>query len=271
MKEAKEQQIRKLVQEHISTYADGFRDRHVGEVGDPDGVINMKIHNIFVEALGEETRFYGALVRSLDSSLGNRLEKLAIEIAKITFTVKQDVEGEIWSDQTTGIVALLESYKSRTKTPAISDYQFLRSAPSTGASSNKRHDSDYYLIDPKTNDHALIELKIGGDLDNKKARSEKEALLEQFAILSGTLPGGAKIKIYFATAYNRYGEGEPWNQSRVKQYFADDELLIGADFWNFVTQSQSGYDVVLSEYKNSAHFISDALTNIREAYLANGN
>ena len=39
----------------------------------------------------------------------------------------------------------------------------------------KRHESDYYLYDEETGIHYLIELKIGGDLDNKKARSEKES------------------------------------------------------------------------------------------------
>ncbi|GAB6046041.1 hypothetical protein JCM11957_16400 [Caminibacter profundus] len=42
----------------------------------------------------------------------------------------------------------------------------------------KRHESDYYLFDEEENFHYLIELKIGGDLDNKKARAEKEALFE---------------------------------------------------------------------------------------------
>ena len=72
------------------------------------------------------------------------------------------------------------------------------------------------------------------DLDNKKARSEKEALLEQFAILSNTLEKDMDLRVCFATAYNRYGEGKPWRQERVRQFFADDELLIGKDFWNFV-------------------------------------
>ena len=42
----------------------------------------------------------------------------------------------------------------------------------------KRHESDYYLTDRNNGNRYLIELKIGGDLDNKKARSEKEAILE---------------------------------------------------------------------------------------------
>ena len=40
----------------------------------------------------------------------------------------------------------------------------------TGTAETKRHESDYYLLDKETGMHYLIELKIGGDLDNKKAR-----------------------------------------------------------------------------------------------------
>lgn len=132
---------------------------------------------------------------------------------------------------------------------------------------NKRHDSDYYLIDNDTNNHYLIELKIGGDLDNKKARSEKEAILEQFAILSNILPQETSIKIHFATAYNRFGENKEWKQERVLQFFASDELLIGKDFWNFICQSEQGYSIVLEEYRESAPLIKKALNSIKKTYL----
>jgi len=131
----------------------------------------------------------------------------------------------------------------------------------------KRHDSDYYLIDKDTNSHYLIELKIGGDLDNKKARSEKEAILEQFAILSNVLPSTTEIRIFFATAYNRFGENKPWKQERVRQFFADEELLIGKDFWNFICRFDDGYDIVLQTYRENAHLITDALQAIKNVYL----
>ena len=123
------------------------------------------------------------------------------------------------------------------------------------------------MIDRETNAHYLIELKIGGDLDNKKARSEKEAVLEQFAILSNVLPPKTNIKIFFATAYNRYGENRPWRQERVRQFFADEELLIGKDFWNFVCRSDEGYKIVLEAYRESAPIIKRALDSIKKTYL----
>jgi hypothetical protein len=41
-------------------------------------------------------------------------------------------------------------------------------------------------------------------LDNKKARSEKEAIFEQYAILSNTIAVDVDIECKFATAYNRF-------------------------------------------------------------------
>lgn len=258
--------IKALVHTAVESYAKGFQARHEGEKDNPEGTINMKIHNVFIEALGKEIQYYTALVRSLDSSLGNMLESLAINIADLTFDVKRNVEGPLAVQQTRIIAELLEKYKRREKQPSVKDYQILRSV-STDKAPIKRHDSDYYLIDKDTNAHYLIELKIGGDLDNKKARSEKEAILEQFAILSNVLPSKTEIKIFFATAYNRYGENKPWTQQRVRQFFADEELLIGKDFWNFVCRSKDGYNIVLEAYRESAPLIKKALESIKKTYL----
>ncbi len=258
--------IQALVQTAVESYANGFRARHEAEVDNPDGIINMKVHNVFIEALGKDIQYYAALVRSLDSSLGNMLEGLAINLAKLSFDVKNNVEGPLTVIQREQIAKLLEEYKRHEKKPKISDYRLLRAQVSE-KSINRRHDSDYYLIDKNTDNHYLIELKIGGDLDNKKARSEKEAILEQYAILSNTLPKDRVIKIFFATAYNRFGEDKPWRQERVRQFFSEEELLIGKDFWNFICQSDKGYKWILEAYRESAHLIKDALDSIKKTYL----
>jgi hypothetical protein len=259
--------IRALVKASIESYAEGFEMRHTMEKDNPDGTINMKIHNVFIAALGPEIQYYTALVRSLDSSLGNMLEKLAMNIAALFYTVSQYVEGPLYAEQTQIIAALLENYKSHRIHPKSSDYSNLRNTNLFSSVNKKRHDSDYYLVDQENGNHYLIELKIGGDLDNKKARSEKEAILEQYAILSNILEKDKYIKIYFATAYNRFGEGKPWKQERVRQFFSDDELLIGRDFWNFVCKSDDGYDIVLDEYKEHANIILRSLKNIKKVYL----
>lgn len=259
--------IRTLIRGMVQSFSEGFKGRHEGEVDNPNGTINMKIHNVFIASLGPEIQYYTALVRSFDSSLGNMLEALGIRISELSFEVRRNVQGPLGIGQTQKIAELLEMYKRRNKKPEIEDYQDLRTRPSDEEMTTKRHDSDYYLIDKASGNHYLIELKIGGDLDNKKARSEKEAILEQYAILSNILPTDINIKVYFATAYNRFGEGQPWKQERVRQFFAEDELLIGKDFWNFICRSESGYDIVLEEYQNSSHFILDALKSIKQTYL----
>lgn len=78
MKAPDKNTIKTLVHTAIESYAQGFQARHKDEVDNPEGTINMKIHNVFIEALGKEIQYYTALVRSLDSSLGNMLETLAI-------------------------------------------------------------------------------------------------------------------------------------------------------------------------------------------------
>lgn len=265
MKVDNEKAIRAIVSGCVESYASGFSDRHISEMNDENGVINMKIHNVFIAALGREIQYYSALARSLDSSLGNMLEKMAIKIASLHYEVSQHVEGVLYKEQTDYIAEVLEDYKNHARIPKISDYQGISKKKGEGI--HKRHESDYYLVDEETGMHYLIELKIGGDLDNKKARSEKEALLEQYCILTNELGSEDKVKILFATAYNRYGEGQPWTQGRVLQFFSKDELCISKDFWNLVCKTNNGFDIVIDEYRNNAHYINEALDRIKEVYL----
>lgn len=262
----KEKAIRGLVKTAVQSYASGFEARHLGEKDNPNGTINMKVHNPFIAALGPESQYYSALVRSLDSSLGDMLERLAISIAELSYTVRQEVEGYLSAAQTTKIAVLLEEYKRRVRRPAATDYAMLIDR-TKDAVQKVRHDSDYYLTDEDTGRHYLIELKIGGDLDNKKARSEKEALLEQYAILCNSLGTPEIVSMHFATAYNRFGEGRPWDQGRVRQYFAPEELLIGSAFWNFICKLPNGYEIVLGEYTAHADVIVQALNAVKAAYL----
>ena len=117
MEEPHEKAIRAIVKASIESYASGFCDRHCGEHDDPEGTINMKIHNIFITLLGSEIQYYTALVRSLDSSLGTMLEKMAMNIATLSFEMKNEVSGVITNNQVNLIAELLEGYKRHTKKP----------------------------------------------------------------------------------------------------------------------------------------------------------
>lgn len=266
MNKSQEDLIRGIVREQVKDFSISFEDRHMSQISDPDGVINSKVHNIFIAALGDEVRFYSSLVRSLDSSLGSLIESMALAIADTHFIVTQQVEGRLYMEQTRAIADLLQDYQTRRKRPSQADYQHLRKL-NKGSVHEKRHASDYMLQDKKTGDCHLIELKLGGDLDNKKARSEKEALLEQFCILSNESSYETKIDLHFATAYNRYGEEKSWKQERVLQFFSTEELQISRDFWNFLAQDSNGFTVVMAEYKKQAGQINSVLEKLKSNYV----
>jgi hypothetical protein len=101
-----ENTIRSLVRTAVETYATTFSGRHIRELKYPEGTLNMKIHNVFISALGDEIQYYTALVRSLDSSLGNMLETLAINISKLFYEVERSVEGPLNTKQTQIIAKL---------------------------------------------------------------------------------------------------------------------------------------------------------------------
>jgi len=262
--------ISEIVREEIENWAAAFKQRHIAQRDDPEGVINAKRHNFFINSLGPEVVYYSALSRSLDSSLGNLVESIAVRIASENFEVTRNVEGVLYQEQITAIGALLERYKNSgdSHRPAVEHYLPFRQL-GTGNNHVKRHDSDYVLKHRQTGKFTLIELKLGGDLDNKKARSEKEALLEQYCILSNSLDSTSEIDIKFATGYNRYGEGNPWKQTRVLQFFSEDELMISSDFWNFVADSDKGYSVAIGAYVANSTIIKDALREVKEIYLPN--
>ena len=93
-----EKAIRAVVASYVEAYASGFSDRHLSEMDDEEGTINMKIHNVFIAALGADIQYYSAFARSLDSSLGNMLEAMAISIAEMHYQVTQQVEGDLYEE-----------------------------------------------------------------------------------------------------------------------------------------------------------------------------
>ena len=270
MNEEKRKAIQIVVDTAIQAFAEGLISRYSNEVNDVNGVINMKKNNCFIAELGEEFMFYSAFVRSFDSSFGNVLEKMGNNIAKLSYEVRGNIQAFILPDQTQRIASILDSYVDHVTMPCIKHYSEYSSIYPKDITSYKRnHVTDNYFYCKEKNEHYLIELKASGDLDNKKARAEKSALLEEYFLLKNKLKDddSAKIKIYFGTAYNKFGEGKAWKQERVKQFFAEDELLSGKDYWNFVCNDKQGFDIVFEQYKISADKIKIALSKIKDMYF----
>lgn len=268
MEYKKEKKIREIVDNHIKSFTEKLEKRYSSEVNDPNGVINSKKNNVFIAELGNEFMFYSAFVRSFDSSFGKVLEAMANEIALISFEVKDKVNSYLLPQQTQHIDYILTEYDKRVK-PTINDYiNFTCVQPRDVTSYIRKHDTDNYFFHPETKEHVIIELKAGGDLDNKKAKSEKISLLHQYFILKNQLIGTDEtVKIFLATAYNMFGEGNAWKQERVKQYFSDDELLIGKKYWDFVCDDKDGFKIIYDQYKISSKYIIETLNKIKNLYF----
>lgn len=270
MEAVKENAIKVVVDTAIESFSQGLMSRYMDEVDDVSGVINMKKNNCFIAELGEEFMFYSAFVRSFDSSFGNVLEKMGNSIARLSYEVRGNIDSFILPDQINRISSVLDSYIDHTTVPQTSHYTTYTSIyPRDITSYRRTHPTDNYFYSPEKNEHYLIELKASGDLDNKKARAEKTALLEEYFLLKNQLRSDetAVIKVFFGTAYNKFGEGRPWRQERVRQFFAEDELLIGRDYWNFVCNDTDGFEVVFQQYRRSADKIRNALVRIKEMYF----
>ena len=270
MRKDKVKAIEALVDSSIKSFAAGLTSRYERELNCDDGVINMKKMNCFIAELGDEFMFYSAFVRSFDSSFGNVLEMRGNKIATLSYDVKDNIDSFILPDQTQRIASILDNYTDHTAVPSVEHYStFDVIYPKNVTSYERTHVTDNYFYNPSKNEHYLIELKASGDLDNKKAKAEKSALLDEYFLLKNLLKDDktAKVKIFFGTAYNKYGEGNYWKQERVRQFFADDELLIGKDYWNFVCNDKDGFNVVFGQYKKSADSIKKSLSTIKALYF----
>lgn len=260
--------IRAIVDSSIQSFIDGFEWRYTNDIDNPNGVINMKKNNCFIAELGEEFMFYSAFVRSFDSSFGKVLENMGNNIAKLSYEVKGNIDSYLLPQQSQHMDYLMLEYEKH-EVPRVSDYnKFTCVIPKNKESYRKKHVTDNYFYDFTKKKHYLLELKAGGDLDNKKAKAEKISLLQQYFLLKNSILGSDEtIEIFFATAYNKFGEGNEWKQERVQQFFAKEELLIGKDYWNFCCNSKYGFDVVFDQYKKSADKLREAFDRIKNMYF----
>ena len=261
--------IKIIVDSNIKSFAEGFEARYTSEVNDPNGVINSKKNNVFMAELGKEFMFYSAFVRSFDSSFGKVLENIGNSIAKLSYEVRGRIDSYLLPQQSQHIDYLLAEYDKHVK-PTVNDYaSYTWVKPSNVESYMKNHETDNYFYNPEKKEHYIIELKAGGDLDNKKSKAEKTELLQEYFLLKNKIIGtDEEISIFLGTAYNKFGEGNEWKQERVQQYFSEEELLIGYNYWNFVCNDDEGFNIVFDQYKISCQYIKDSLERIKQLYFS---
>ena len=83
----------------------------------------------------------------------------------------------------------------------------------------------------------IMELKAGGDLDSSNAPSNVEKLLTIYVDM-----GIKDCNTYFATLYNKDGEGNTWTGAVKKHLNYSSMILIGAAFWNKILPYGVSFD-----------------------------
>ena len=93
---------------------------------------------------------------------------------------------------------------------------------------------------------SVMELKAGGDLDSSNAPSNVEKLLTIYVDM-----GIENCKAYFATLYNKDGEGNTW-KGAVKKHLAYPEMfLIGKNLWNKILPDGVAFEDFEEIYKEA--------------------
>lgn len=92
----------------------------------------------------------------------------------------------------------------------------------------------------------VMELKAGGDLDSSNAPSNVEKLLTIYVDM-----GIENCKAYFATLYNKDGEGNTW-KGAVKKHLAYPEMfLIGKNLWTKILPDGISFEKFEEIYKEA--------------------
>ena len=92
----------------------------------------------------------------------------------------------------------------------------------------------------------IMEIKAGGALDSSNAPSNAEKLLLLYTALQEK-----NCRCYFATLYNKDGEGYHWN-SGVKAHLSYPEMfLIGRQFWERILPQEISFRNFVKIYKQA--------------------
>lgn len=111
----------------------------------------------------------------------------------------------------------------------------------------------------------IMELKAGGDLDSSNAPSNVEKLLTIYVDM-----GIENCKAYFATLYNKNGEGNTWTSAVKKHLNYPSMFLIGARFWERILPAGISYSEFTKIYREALEeidlnkHINDMISSVLE-------
>jgi hypothetical protein len=252
--------------------------------GDFKGNYERKVHNWTLAKFDSVLVAHMVFVSSFESKSGNMFQSIAKEIAKIRYGVEgvpKVIKGRGVNDEE--FERLKSNFEEEgqvvmTKIDQSACLEFLTEFREVHKGSGRGHrrrppslnqetlkeinnhtfketDSitskpiDLAIYDSEKDTYYFMEIKAGGDLDSSNAPGNVAKMLTEFAIC-----GKDNVKLYFATLYNKNGEGNPWT-GYIKGYLSDDMLLIGQDFWKRILPE----DISFEDLKEIYNEISDEL------------
>lgn len=239
-----------------------------------------KANNFLLSQFDPDVLFYTVFTSSFESKSGNALENCAKAIARLRYgpdsvppfiqglgATEEDVRRHTISAADKQIILTRKKIGevSRHTSTVLSGHRKSgrgsNRAATTGVSQSILRDEimkhsyeDSGFLEEKPVDLFIrvsateslcMEIKLGGDLDSSNAPSQLSKFLTTCAIA-----GTPEIEGYFATIYNKDGEGKRFTGT-VRSYLADDMILAGGEFWAKILPDGISFEQFVSLYHQS--------------------
>ena len=269
-----ENKIKQIVFEEFSTVINNIE-------GDLQNNNIKKNHNFLLNQLDEIIKTYMAFVSSFESKSGKAMERCAKRIAILRYgkenvptivnphNLKHPLDESSINDQT--IVTDINIDNGDLQ-GAITAFRQNREASGKGKKRKESQvtqdtikellDSDFInqykdgiihtkpvdlaYFDPDKKEWNIMELKAGGALDGDNAKANVNKLLTEFVGMNSN-----NCNAYFATLYNKDGEGNTWTGAVKKHLNYPSMFLIGSDLWNKILPEGISYEDFTKIYKEA--------------------
>lgn len=217
---------------------------------------NKKRRNFIISQFDDETTAEMVFVSSFESKSGNTIERCAKKFAKLRYGSENvpdviNMTGhniDIANDENKTqilvshvnmssaelggrITTFRKNNMSEGRIPSTLNHEKMQELFQLGNEyiDDKIHTKPIDLAFYDGHIWNIMEIKAGGDLDSSNAPSNIDKLLTIYTGMNTV-----NCRAYFATLYNKDGEGHVWNGGVKKFLSYPDNFLIGSQFWNKV-------------------------------------
>ncbi len=247
---------------------------------DTPGNFRKKANNFLLSQFDPDVLFYTVFTSSFESKSGNALENCAKAIARLRYgpdsvpaiiqglgATDEDIRrhtasttdkqiiltrkkiGEVTSKASSALSRHRKSGRGKSQAATIGISQRILSDEIVNVAyedSDKLEENPVDLFIRVSETESLcMEIKLGGDLDSSNAPAQLAKFLTLCAIANTP-----EIEGYFATIYNKDGEGKRFTGT-VRSYLADDMILAGSEFWAKILPGEISFEQFVGLYHQS--------------------